>query len=57
MSGQEQGQPHTLREKAAQFLSDVAAIAVFVLAAGFMFVTGWYMLDLRNSWLFGWLPF
>lgn len=57
MSGHTPRPPLTFREKAAQFVDDAVGVIGFVLAAAFMAVTAWLQLGLRDSWMFGWLPF
>lgn len=49
--------PRSLLQKVGQFAEDAGGVILFALACAFLFVTGWLMLDFRNSWLFGWLPF
>ena len=49
--------PPTLFEKARDLAALIGWTVAILTACSFMVVTGWYMRDLRDAWLFDWLPF
>lgn len=49
--------PTTLKAKALQLLDDALEVAGFLFGAAFLVGSAWLYLDVRDTWMFGWIPF